>query len=66
MASLKSLFGASAVLRTAKRGRAFRLPDERTRLPLELMHKQKLNGDFMGDLRVSARDSASDRGTRGR
>ncbi len=66
MANLKNLFGVSAILRTAKRGRAFRLPDERTRLPLELMHKQKLTGEYMGDLRVSARDSASGRRNRGR
>lgn len=56
MSVFKKLFATSGILQQAGRGRTIRLPDERTGLKLELMHKQKLSNEYMGDLRVSGRN----------
>lgn len=64
MSKHKSIFGVSGILRRARDSRKIRLPDASTGLQLELMHKHRLNNEFMGDLRVSGRNGGS--GHRGR
>jgi hypothetical protein len=57
-------FGWASVLLRSGRREGLSVPDGPVRLPLELMSRQQLTSTYMGDLRVSARDTGLGRGRR--
>lgn len=65
MSVFKKLFATSGILQQAGRGRTIHLPDARSGLKLELMHKKSLTSEYMGDLRVSGRNGGTN-ASRGR
>lgn len=60
MNGLKKCFAWSNVLIGTRKHQGLRLPEgPGTKLPLELMARHSLSSDYLGDLRISGRNSGS-------